>query len=467
MNPNINYAFTPKSIAVIGASRDKNSVGNGIVQNLLNGAPEQFKSPYSQPFQGKLFLVNPNAAEIDGRKCYPNIKSISEDIDLAIIAIPARFVKDTLNDCISKKVKAAIIISAGFAEVSKEGKELQDKIKAIAKKAGIALIGPNCLGIINAVNPMNASFAPGMPPKGDIAFISQSGALADSVIDWAIEEKYGFRAIVSYGNKAGLDETDFIEYFGNDEHTKAIALYVESIDDGKKFMEIASKVSRKKPVLILKSGRTEKGMKAASSHTGSLAGSYEVYKAAFRQSGVIIADTVEELFDLSVTLAKQPPCDNAIAIVTNAGGPGVLTADYCELLGINLVDLKDSTIKKLDETKLMHPAYSRHNPLDLVGDALPERYEAALNTLLAEDYISGLIVIQTLQTMTDPKKDAEAVIKASKRFPQKPILCVYMGGKFSKAGASLLQENDIPDFNDLRKAAVAMKCLVDRKKIMD
>ena len=253
------------------------------------------------------------------------------------------------------------------------------QIAELAKKAKIPLLGPNCLGVIRPSSKMNASFAPSTPPQGNIAFISQSGALADSIIDWAIEARYGFSAVVSIGNRADLDIVDFLEYFAEDEQTKAITIYMEGIDDGEKFMEVAKKVSKKKPIIALKAGRTDYGKDAVSTHTGSLAGSYKIYEAAFKQAGVIVADTVEEMFDLAKVLAYQPVCNgNNVAIISNAGGPAVLCADYCGLFGINLPELKKSTINKLDKTGLMHNAYSKRNPLDIVGDALPERYEADL-----------------------------------------------------------------------------------------
>jgi len=302
---------------------------------------------------------------------------------------------------------------------------------------------------------MNASFAPAMPPKGNIAFISQSGALADSIIDWSIEKRYGFSAIVSYGNKAMLDVYDFLEYFDKDKNTKVITLYIEGINDGKKFIEIAKKI--KKPIIALKAGRTEEGVKAISSHTGSLAGSYDVYKAAFKQSNILIADTVEELFDNAKALANMPKLKKDVAIITNGGGCGVLCADYCAELGIPLAELKETTLKQLDNK--MHPAYSRRNPLDIVGDALPERYSAAINTLLSEDYIGGVIVIQTLQSNTQPERDAQVVINAHQKYPNKPIICVYMGGKLTKKSVEMLEKANIPDYNDLRKAALAMRVL--------
>jgi acetate---CoA ligase (ADP-forming) len=453
---NLDKLFNPKNIAIIGASRDESSVGFGILKNLTEGCV--FNCEYCKPFPGKIYPINPKADSILGVKCYENILNIEDSVDLAVIVVPARIVNRVVDDCINKKVKGIIIISAGFGEFGEEGNQMQEEIVAKLNKAKIPMIGPNCLGIIMPHHNMNASFAPTMPPSGNIAFISQSGALADSIIDWSVENRYGFSAIVSYGNKAMLDVYDFLEYFDKDKNTKVIALYIEGVKDGRKFIEIASKI--KKPIIVLKAGRTDEGMKAISSHTGSLAGSYEIYKAAFKQSNVLVADTVEELFDNAKALANMPKLNGHVGIVTNGGGCGVLCADYCSEMGVPLAELKENTLKKLDKSGKMHPAYSRRNPLDIVGDALPERYDTAVDTLLSEDYIGGLIVIQTLQSITKPEEDAQVIIQANKKYPNKPILCVYMGGKFSKKSMKMLEEAGIPDYNDLKKVARAMKVLM-------
>ncbi len=454
-----NFILNPRTIAVIGASRDKNSVGYGILKNLISGGV--FHSEYCRPFQGKVYAVNPNADWILNVKCQPNIKNINDEIDLAIICVPAKIVLQIIKDCVKKKVKAAIIISSGFSEDGEEGIKLQEKILEAAE-GKMRLVGPNCLGIIT--NKMNASFAPSMPPPGDIAFLTQSGALADSIIDWAITEKYGLSSVISLGNQADVDVSDFIELLAEDENTKVIALYIEDIEDGEKFMKIAAKVNKTKPIVVLKAGRAEKGLKAANSHTGRLATSYNVYEAAFRQCGLEIAESIEELFDIAKALAKQKSCKGNIAIITNGGGVGVLCADYCQEFGINLVELEKSTTKKLDKTGLMHPAYSRRNPLDIIGDALPERYEAAINTLLEEKYIDGLIIIQTLQTMTNPERNARVVIDTHQKFPDKPIICCFMGGENVRKGANLLEASNIPNYQDPKKAARAMQILIKRYK---
>ncbi len=459
----ISYIIEPQSIAVIGASRKRDSVGHGVLENLLYGGV--FRTKYCRPFRGRVYPVNPNAKKILGRKAYPDITEVPGSVDLAVICVPAIIVPSVMKQCAIKGVKGAIIISAGFGEYGEKGKALQDEVLRIAKNR-IRIVGPNCLGVLRMPRHMNASFAPTMPPPGDIAFVSQSGALADSVIDWAIENRYGFSTVISYGNKADLDAHDFLEWLADDPKTRVITLYIEGVRDGRRFLDTARKATRKKPVVVLKAGRGSAGTKAISSHTGSLAGSYSIYQAAFRQSSMIPADNVEELFDIAKALAEQPPCKkNSIAIVTNGGGCGVLAADYCEEFGVGLAEFRKKTIEKLDKSGQMHAAYSRRNPLDIVGDALPGRYRAAVDTLIAEPNVGGMIVLQTLQTMTDPVADAKVVVRAHRRHPDKPILCVYMGGKFSRAGIRYLERHSIPDYNDPRKAAKAMWALMKSAQV--
>ena len=452
--------LNPRSVAVIGASREPEKVGYGVLKNLVKGC--YFLAPFCAPFKGKIYPVNPFAVNILGLKCYKSILEIDDEIDLAIIVVPANAVLQVVKECVKKKVGAVIIISAGFSEAGEKGKRLEAEVLKVLKKAGIPLLGPNCLGVIRPTKGLNASFAPTMPPAGKVAFITQSGALADSVIDWAVQERYGFSAIVSVGNAAMLDVSDFIEYFANDEETKAITVYLENVKDGRRFIECCKEAVKKKPVIVLKAGRSKIGEKAALSHTGRMVSSYDIYMAAFKQAGIEVVDSVEELFDVAKANAMLSKCENAIAIVTNGGGAGVLCADYCEEFGINLVELKKSTIKKLEKSKVMHPAFSKRNPLDIIGDALPERYEVAINTLLEEDYIKGLIVIQTLQTMTRSEDDARIIIEARKRFPKKPIVCCFMGTYFTRRAIHLLEANNVPNYSDPRRAARAMASLIKK-----
>ena len=457
----LKYLFEPKSIAVIGASRDENSVGYGILANLLRGGV--FSTRHNEPFRGNVYPINPNAGEILGLQCYASISAVREKVDVAIIAVKSKIVPVVMKECVQKNVKAIIIISSGFAEFDDEGKKLQEEVLAIAKKSSIPVLGPNCLGVINTNSCLNASFAPAMPPKGEISFISQSGALADSIIDWALWKNYGFSKIISYGNAADIDLPDLIEYLNADKATKAIAIYVESIRDGRKFMAAAKQCT--KPVVIMKAGKTEFGLEAALSHTGNIATSYEIYKAAFRQSGVHVADNVDELFEAAQVMAYQPRLkENGIAIITNGGGCGVITADNCIENGLTLSPLSPETLKALDASGKMHPAYSRRNPLDIVGDALPGRYEVAINTLLKQKDIHGAIVVQTLQTMTQPLENAKIIVAAKEKFRDKPITAVFMGGKFTRMGKMYLEAHKVPVSAYPLKAVLAMKALLHKKE---
>ncbi len=462
---NLNIMLNPGSIAVIGATPKKGRVGHDILKNLLKGGT--FKSPYNSAFKGKIFPVNPRYKKIMGLKCYSSVLDIPSKIELAVIAVPSSYVFNVIKDCVRKKIPGAIIISAGFKEIGEKGKKLEIQISEYSRRHNLRLIGPNCLGVINTHNNMNASFAPAMPPRGEVAFVSQSGAIIDSVVDWAIENDYGFSKIISYGNKADIEIHEYLEYLGQDKDTKVITLYIEGIEQGGEFLKVAKKVNKTKPIVVLKGGKTSEGAKAISSHTGSLAGSYEVYLTAFKQAKLTVAESVEELFDFARTLCYQPAAKkNRIGIITNAGGGGVLCADACNKLGVKLARLTKKTINKLDSTKVMHPAYSKRNPLDIIGDARADRYKAAINTLLSESYINGLIVIQTLQTMTEPVKNANIVVEAHKKYPNKPVICSFVGGKYSKKGEHILKKNKIPNFDDISKAAKAMKVLVERGTII-
>ncbi len=441
--------FNPRSIAVIGASSEINSVGWGLVKNTLEGKRKR-----------KIFAVNPYRKKVLGIKCLPSIKSIKGLVDLALIAVPAKIVPRVVKECCQKKVGGIVIISAGFAEKDKKGRILQEKVKNITQKASIPLIGPNCLGVIRPAINLNASFASASPKKGEIGFISQSGALIDSIIDQSLLESYGFSSIISYGNQADLSLSDFLEWLGENKETKVITLYLEGLKDGRRFLKIASRVSKLKPIVVIKAGRTEIGKKAISSHTASLAGDYQIYKAAFHQSGLVEVETLEELFDTAKALAWQPRIKNGIAIITNGGGCGVLLADYCQELSIKLPKLKKRTIQKIEKPRIISSSYSKRNPLDIIGDALSEQYRLAIESVLGQDDIKGLIVIQTLQIMTEVEKNAKIIIEAKKRWPKKAIVSSFLGGKLTRPGIKLLEENKIPNYSDLKRAAQAMRSLI-------
>lgn len=416
------YIFNPKRVALIGASDEKNSVGLGLAKNMLSD---------------NVFFVNPNRKSVLGINCYDKITDIKEDIDLAVVAVPAKLVKSVINDCVNKKVKGVVIISGGFKEIGNEKEE--EEIRDILRENKIKLIGPNCLGIIS--ENINASFSYTTPQKGSIAFLSQSGAIINSVID-----KVGFSKIVSYGNEADLGLVDFLEYLDKDKQTKTIAIYLEGIKDGRKFMEVARRI--KKPIVLIKAGRSELGSIAVGTHTGALSGNYDVFVSAMKQVGVIVVDSIEELIDTAKVLAWLPKINGGVGIITNGGGLGVLAADYCFEYKINLPKLNKETLLKLKELKGVE---NKINPLDIIGDALPQRYQIAMDALLLQKDIGGLIVISAPQTMTDHKENARIVVEMRKKYPSKPIVCCFHSGELE----------DIPNYSDVLRAVKSIKKLYE------
>lgn len=444
----IETIFNAQKIAIIGATERENSVGSGIVKNLQNSGKQ-------------LFFVNSRVSEIFNQKSYSKVTEIEEKLDLAIIAIPRDFVLGVVKDCVKKRVGGVIIISAGFSELGEEGEILENQIKQILLEAQIPFVGPNSLGIIRPSFNLNASFSPGTPQKGGLALISQSGALIDSIIDGAKEENYGFSVIVSVGNAAGISIPEYIEFADKDKETEVILLYIEGVNDGRKFFNTLK--NTKKPVVILKGGKTEKSKKAISSHTGSLAGEYRIFSSAISQAGAIEVDSLEELFDSGKVLSWQKNGDKNIGVVTNGGGAGILFTDSAYKEGLTLPDISEEAIKKIENS--MHPGYSKGNPLDIVGDALTERYETACRALLDQENISVLVIIQTIQIMTNPIENAKMIVNLSNEY-SKPIVTIFMGaGEKTKQAVKILEENKIPNYLDPKRAAKAIKHLSKNKKI--
>ena len=447
--------FAPRSVAIIGASRNPAKVGHTILRNAV-------KSGY----KGKIYPINPKAKEILGIRCYKSILDVPDEVDLAVIAVPAPTVLDVAKECGEKGVKYLVVISAGFKEIGGEGVDRERNLISIGKKYGMRILGPNCLGFIDTYTPLNVTFAAVMPRKGRIAFISQSGALITAILDWSIRRGIGFSKIISLGNKADLDETDFIQALGQDENTNVILLYIESIENGSKFIEVARKVSAEKPIIVVKGGITEAGAKAAMSHTGAMAGSFTSYSVAFKKSGILLASTLDELFDYALAFSNQPiPASNNIAIVTNAGGPGIITADLSVKHGLRLSSFNINTINKL-RSKLP-PAAAIYNPVDVLGDARADRYEFAIKTVLSDENVSGLIVILTPQAMTEPLETAKAILRAHSMYPNKPIIAAFIGGETVEEAAKLLIENGIPCFDLPERAVIAMKGLCMYRKYLD
>ncbi|MDA8215859.1 MAG: acetate--CoA ligase family protein [Nitrospiraceae bacterium] len=440
--------FSPESIAVIGASRDLKKVGGAVLNNLVRF-----------DYKGRLYPVNPSASEILGFKAFQKSSDIGEDVGLAVIAVPARFVPETLIDCAAAGVRAAVILSAGFKETGPEGVRLEEEIGRISRDKNIRILGPNCLGIINTANSMNATFAAGMLPKGRNAFFSQSGALGIAILDWAIGNNMGFSKFISLGNKTDLNEIDFIEYFINDPETDLILGYIEDVVDGRRFLNVAKKATKVKPIILLKSGGTEAGARAASSHTGALAGSEIAFDAAFKQTGVIRARGIQELFDTALAFSGgKLPAGERLLIITNAGGPGIIAADTSEKLGLKLPQMSRDAIESI--TPLLPKNASLYNPVDIIGDATSERYEVVLNKAITDPNVDGIIVILTPQAMTDVENTAEIIISKSKT-TDKPIISSFMGEMRVRESIERLKASSIPNFSYPETAVRAFKRLYD------
>ena len=440
--------LSPKSIAVIGASRRSGAVGNRIVKNILESG-----------FKGPIYPINPKADKIHGLKCYPSVLKVEGDVDLAVVAVPARIVPEVVEEAGVKGVRGLIVISAGFREIGEEGAKLEKEVLTLCRKYGMRMVGPNCLGVINTSVPMNTTFASSQPIPGSIAFLSQSGALCTAVIDWAPREGLGFSVIVSLGNSADLNVVDFIEALKEDENTRVIACYIEGISEGDRFVKVVRDVSKRKPVVILKAGLTSMGIRAVSSHTGSMAGSAVAYSTVFKRIGVVQVDSVEELFNYARAFASQPiPEGRGLAILTNAGGPGIVATDSCEKSGLRLAWLSQETIEKL--RAILPEQASVINPVDVLGDASAERYKQALQILLDDPGVNSVIVILTPQAVTQPVETAKAILEVYRSNPKKPILAVFMGGEAVAEAVKILRDNGIPVYEFPEEAVKTVEGMV-------
>lgn len=446
----LNAFFTPRSIAVIGASTNTHKLGYAVLENLVNGG---FLSD-----ERKVFPINPKSKEILDLPAFPSVLDVVDPIDLAVIVIPYQLVPEALRTCGEKKIPAAIVISAGFREAGMEGLEREQELVEITREYGIRLIGPNCLGVIDTITPMNASFSAGMPPKGPMDFMSQSGALGTAILDWAQAGRLGLSKFVSLGNKADVSETDLLGAWGDDSASSVILCYIEGLPDGQEFIRTAREISKSKPIVALKSGITQAGSRAVSSHTGSLAGSEQAYQAAFNQAGVIRADSLEDLFDFAlgfgyVTLLKG----DRIAIVTNAGGPGILATDALERSGLKLARFDPERIRALEQ--FLPDAASAANPVDVLGDARADRYKFALEQVVSDPHVDGVLVILTPQAMTEIVETAEAVAEIASRVDI-PLLACFMGEARVKAGVEVLGAHNIPNFAFPERAALVFQAMI-------
>jgi len=426
--------FNPESVAIIGASKTPGKIGNAIVKNIV-----------SSGFGRDVYPVNPREGEIEGLKCYPDIVSIGKKVDLAVISVPAATAVNVAESCGRAGVKNLVVISAGFKEVGTEGLALEKDLVRICKEFGIRMLGPNCVGMMDTHVPINASFSEGFPATGDIAFISQSGAMLVAILDWSRSIGLGFSKIISLGNKADLTESDFIEDAADDPNTRVILCYIEDVANGKHFLEAARVASTKKPVIILKSGTSQAGAQAASSHTGALAGSNLAYDTAFRQSGIIRASTMADLFDLAVAFSNQPiPGGDRVAVVTNAGGPGIITTDQIENLGLAMSRFQKKTIETLRSG--LPEESNVYNPVDVLGDARADRFRLAMNSVLGDENVDSMVVLVCPTAVTEAEETARSLIEAHRNHPEKPVFAALMGGQALEGGARILSGAGIPSF---------------------
>jgi len=443
--------FSPRGVAVIGASSTPGKMGYILMDNIIRGG-----------YEGGIYPINPKGGEILGRTAYASILDVPDEVDLAVFVIPAAYIPDVVDECGKKGVKALLIISAGFRETGPEGARRERDIVARARRYGMRILGPNVLGLIDTISSLNATFATTMARPGEIAFFSQSGALGSAILDWSREEGIGFSHFVSLGNKADVNEVDLLEAWGDDPHSKVILAYLEGIADGEAFMRVARQVTRKRPVIAIKSGTTQAGTRAISSHTGSLAGSERAYEAAFNQSGIIRAESVQDLFDVSEIFAYQPMLrGNRIAIVTNAGGPGILATDALDRVGLTLARFAKETIEAM--APCLPETANLYNPIDVIGDARSDRYRAALQAVLRDAGVDGVVVLLTPQAMTDVEDIADTVLEIAQAY-DKPMVTSFIGGEVVEPAVRLFQENRIPTYPFPERAVMALGAMEQQRR---
>jgi acetyl coenzyme A synthetase (ADP forming)-like protein len=440
--------FSPKTIALVGASSNPNKIGYAMLRNLLS-------------FDGTVYPVNPNAKEILGKKVYPSLLDIPGPVEMILVAVPAPAVPKVIEDAGRKRARVAVIISAGFRETGEEGRMLEEQVLEIARHYGVRIIGPNCLGIMLPHRGLNATFDPTSPRPGPIAFISQSGAVITTSVDWSLAEEIGISAVISVGNQSDLEFEDYMAFAENDPNTKAIILYVEEIKNGKQFLEFSQRVSGKKPIIALKSGSSKRGQMAASSHTGSLAGSYEIYQAAFRQAGVISVHSIREAFGVAELLASEGyPKGPRALIITSAGGFAVLSSDYAEKYGIELVEFSNEIMGELNT--FLPAAWSHENPLDMVGDAGVDRFARVFDVMIHhQDEWDVAFVISVPSVTLDPTHLAKEIIRFS-MYTHKMVVGCLLGGESTKAGIRTLRTAHVPNFSELEDAFRAVGIALER-----
>lgn len=455
--------FEPKAVAIIGATNKKGKVGNVIFENFKKNKEQGI-------FKGSIYPVNPKLDEIEGYKVYKGVKELPEDADLAVIAIPAPFVPQTMKEIAEKGIKSVIIITGGFGELGEEGKKMEEEILQIAKENGIRIIGPNCVGVYVPDTGVDTVFLPDekmdRPKSGSIAFVTQSGAFAAAMLDWAAGAGIGIGKMVSYGNKLDVDDADLMDYFIYDGSIKAVTLYIEGVKEGRKFIEAAKRITKVKPVIALKSGKTEYGAKAASSHTGSLAGADIIYDAVFKQTGILRAEDFEHMFDVAKAFAKcKLPKGDRIGIITDGGGAGVMASDAVAKFGLKMAELSEKTIKYLKEHFPPHAVAG--NPTDVVGDTDAQRYKYAIEAFVNDPNVDAIVIIVLFQVPLLKEEEIIEILAEYAKKSEKPIVAVAMGGKKTEYYAKMLENKGVPVYPTPERGVRAMAGLVQYAKYLE
>lgn len=443
--------FEPKSIAVIGASNNEIKWGGRILKNILAG------------FKGPVYPVNPKESTIQGVPSYPSILDIPYEVEMALIAVPSQFVIPVVEECAKKGVKGLVVVSAGFSETGNTGAELEQRLEAIVKQNGMRMIGPNTLGIVSETVKLNASVIGRLPNKGSISFITQSGTLGLALADWTIQMGLGLSKVISTGNKADTDDVDLVEYLNGDPSTGVIAMYIEGIKRGREFIDAARRIN--KPIIAIKTGRSKRGAKAVFSHTGSIAGSDEVFSAAFRQAGIIRVDTIDEVFDAALAFSCQPlPKGKNVAILSNGGGASIVAADECERQGINVVELSQETKERI---KSVIPEFaSASNPIDTAGTVSYKIYKDIIEALVIDPNVDAVIVIYVHTLMANAIPPAEAVVEMKMK-DSKPIISCWMGGAGTEEGVDILKSGCMPNYSVPERAVKALAALIKHKEFLE
>ncbi|MCF8011198.1 MAG: acetate--CoA ligase family protein [Clostridiales bacterium] len=444
--------FKPSAVAVVGASKKPGKIGYSIIRNLLDSG-----------YQGKIYPINPKDKEIEGLTGYPSVSEVPDQVDLAIVSVPARAACDAAEDCGKAGVKNLVVVTAGFKEIGDEGKELENRLTSICSQYGMNMVGPNCVGVMDTHTPLNASFSGAYPNKGNIAFLSQSGAMSIAILDWSLSVGLGFSKMVSLGNKGSLSEIDFIEEAADDPDTNVIICYIEDITDGERFFKVAKEAVKKKPVVLVKSGVSQAGAQAASSHTGALAGSDLAYDTAFKQCGIIRANSMTELFDLAIAFSNSPlPEGDKVAIVTNSGGPGIITTDHVEGNGLTVARFEDKTSEDLKNN--MPPEAGLNNPVDVMGDAKADRFDYALKSVSADPNVHSVINLMCPTAVTEFEKTSQALIDVKQKNPKIAYFAAMLGGESLGDAFNMLSNAGIPTYTFPEPAVNSIRGMVQYSK---